>query len=87
VIIRIPMASQVHADHDHIVARQERYIAAYRQGSAKAMMEFMDEEEFVYSDFGEDTKYSMVSPSSSSSSSSLSSSLFLSLVLSFSRHG
>lgn len=42
-----------HADHDYIVARHERYIEAYCSGSAERMMEFMDKEDFKYSDFGQ----------------------------------
>ena len=48
--------SQKHADHDYILARQERYIAAYLKGSPKAMMEWMDPEDFVYSDFSTSIK-------------------------------
>lgn len=71
------MASRGHADHDYIVARQERYVASYRRGNAKAMMDFMDEDDFVYSDFGEETSFDVVSLSSS-----LSRSLFLALFFS-----
>ncbi|KAL8712552.1 MAG: hypothetical protein Q9225_006913 [Loekoesia sp. 1 TL-2023] len=39
-----------HAEHDYIVARQERYMDTYRKGDAKKMMEWMDPDEFVYSD-------------------------------------
>ena len=47
------MAAKVkHADHDYIVARQEKYLAAYRSGSPKAMMEWMDPQDLIYSDFG-----------------------------------
>ena len=41
-----------HADHDYIAARQERYVETYRTANAKAMMEWMDPDDFVYSDFG-----------------------------------
>ena len=40
------------SDYDHIVARQKRYVEAYNSGSAERMMEFMDRESLVYSDFG-----------------------------------
>ncbi|MCJ1248640.1 hypothetical protein MMC30_005858 [Trapelia coarctata] len=52
-----------HSDHDFIVARHERYVEAYRSGSAERMMEFMDKEVFKYSDFGgqrEDMSHSTV---------------------------
>lgn len=44
-----------HKDHDYVVARQERYIETYRKGDPKAMMEWMDLEDFEYSDFGKDS--------------------------------
>jgi hypothetical protein len=42
-----------HADHDYIVARQERYIEAWRSGSPENVMEFMDKDDFNYSNFGQ----------------------------------
>ncbi len=42
-----------HADHDYIVARQNRYIEAWKDGSVEKLMEFMDTEEFGYSNFGQ----------------------------------
>ena len=45
-------APKKNVDHDYIVARQEKYLAAYRSGSSKAMMEWMDPENLIYSDFG-----------------------------------
>ncbi|MCJ1267764.1 hypothetical protein MMC22_007650 [Lobaria immixta] len=41
-----------HADHEYIVARQQRYIEAWSTGSAEKTMEFMDKEDFGYSNFG-----------------------------------
>lgn len=35
-----------HADHEYIVARQQRYIEAWSTGSAEKTMEFMDKEDF-----------------------------------------
>ena len=42
-----------HADHDYIVARQNRYIEAWKEGSVEKVMEFMDTDEFNYSNFGQ----------------------------------
>ena len=40
------------ADHDYVVARQERYIEAWRSGSPERIMEFRDSEDLTYSNFG-----------------------------------
>ena len=47
------MAPHEHADHAYIVARQNRYIDAWKAGSVERLMEFMDTEDFNYSLFGE----------------------------------
>jgi hypothetical protein len=56
-----------HADHDYIVARQERYIEAWRSGSPEKVMEFMDKGDFNYSNFGQQSllciTYTFTSPS------------------------
>lgn len=39
----------VHPEHDYIVARQERYIAAWKSGSPDKIMAFMDSKELHYS--------------------------------------
>lgn len=41
-----------HADHEYIVARQERYIEVWRSGSPDELMEFMDPDELHYSNYG-----------------------------------
>lgn len=45
--------SKQRGDHGYIVVRQERYVAAYRSGNADDMMEFMDQDDFVSSNFGQ----------------------------------
>lgn len=57
---RIPTTR--HPDHEYIVARHDRYIEAYNSRSVERMMEFMDEEDFVYSDFGEKNTASFCAP-------------------------
>jgi hypothetical protein len=42
-----------HPDHDYVVARHERYVEAYHSGSAERMMEFLEKDEFRYSNFGQ----------------------------------
>lgn len=43
-----------HADHDYIVARQERYVEAWCSGSPERIMEFMCDKELKYSNFGQE---------------------------------
>lgn len=40
-----------HSDHDYIIARQEKYIEAWRSGSPERIMEFMHSEDLNYSNF------------------------------------
>ena len=47
------MASlEKHADHDYIVARQERYAEAWRSLDPERIMSFMDPKDLSYSCFG-----------------------------------
>ena len=40
-----------HSDEDYIVARQERYIEAWRSGSPERIKKFMHSDDFTYSNF------------------------------------
>lgn len=42
-----------HADHEYIVARQERYVQVWRSGSPEEIMEFFDPKELNYSHYGD----------------------------------
>jgi len=41
-----------HSDHGCIVARQEKYIEAYKSGSGEKLMKLRDLDELVYSNLG-----------------------------------
>ena len=48
-----PATKHKDPDHAYIVARQERYIEAWRSGSQERVMEFMDKDNFNFSDFSQ----------------------------------
>lgn len=47
------MPPKEHADQTYIRARHKRYVDAHESKDPKRLMEFMDPDQFEYSDFGE----------------------------------
>ena len=49
--------SKPNVDHEHVMARHEKYLSPYRSGFVERMMEFLEKDEVQYSSIGNVTHF------------------------------